>query len=94
MAVDFYRSGNGTIQRVDGGYVLTITGANGRTVLLIRNDGGMIDVSGAPVDNGDISIAQGYLPSVGGGHLVKMLHQARVTPESAAAIRRRMLPGS
>jgi hypothetical protein len=89
--VDFYDDGAARIQRVDGGYVLVITGSAGKTTLLIRNDGGMIDASGAPVNKGDIMIAKEYLRAVDGAHLVNALRPVTLSGAAAAAIRRRML---
>lgn len=93
MPGSVHRIGNMTIQHVDGGYVLIITGKTGSTtVLLIRNDGGMIDTSGAAIDSGDRAAARTCLPLAGAEDLIPLLHQARLTPEAARAIRQRMIP--
>ena len=61
-------SSGSTIRRLTtnkgNGYVLTIKGNAGQTVLVIRDDGAMIDTSGDPIIRSDVTIAQLFLPRV------------------------------
>lgn len=68
-------SDNVHIDKVGTGYVVTITGGAGITVLVIGDQGAMIDMSGARIDMGDLTAAKMMLPRVGGDHLVTSLHQ-------------------
>jgi hypothetical protein len=52
----------GRIWRTEDGFAVEIGRKNKRrTTLLIDTDGNMVDISGAPINDTDISIAETYL---------------------------------
>ena len=47
------------------GFILTVTGGNGSTTIQITSRGALRDLSGAPIDAGDVRIAVGALRAAG-----------------------------
>lgn len=54
-----------TLKPKGSGYILTVTGNNGSTVIHITGRGSLRDLSGAAITSGDVQIAYGALRAAG-----------------------------
>ena len=75
MAKQVHDDGWARIERVGEGFVLTIRGNDRNTVLIIKQDGAMVDPTGEAIDVGDREAARQMLPYIGAAHVVTQLRQ-------------------
>lgn len=72
-------------------YVVVVKGDVGRvTILLVNNDGTVVDTSGEAVISSDLAIARTYLHLAGGSHLNANLRPGMYDSTIAQQVRRQV----